>query len=36
MHDLLYNRDILQKKVISMSFKENPYQQISFTDSFPD
>ena len=22
------------KKVISMSFKENPYQQISFTDSF--
>ena len=31
---LLYNRAILEKKVISMSFKENPYQQISFTDSF--
>ena len=32
---LLYNRDILAgKKVISMSFKENAYQQMSFTDSF--
>ena len=31
---LLYNRAILEKKVISMSFKENSYQQISFTDSF--
>ena len=31
---LLYNREILGKKVISMSFKENVYQQISFTDSF--
>ena len=31
---LLYNRDILAgKKVISMSFKENAYQQMSFTDS---
>ena len=30
---LLYNGDILGKKVISMSFKENAYQQISFTDS---
>ena len=34
MPHLLYNRDILEKKVISMSFKENSYQQISFTDSF--
>ena len=34
MSHLLYNRDILEKKVISMSFKENSYQQISFTDSF--
>lgn len=24
----------LGKKVISMSFKENAYQQMSFTDSF--
>lgn len=32
---LLYNRDILVgKKAISMSFKENTYQQMSFTDSF--
>lgn len=32
---LLYNRDILAgRKVISMSFKENAYQQMSFTDSF--
>ena len=32
---LLYNRDILAgKKVISMSFKENAYQQMSVTDSF--
>lgn len=31
---LLYNRDILGKKVNSMSFKENAYQQMSFTDSF--
>ena len=31
---LLYNRGILRKKVVSMSFKENAYQQISFTDSF--
>ena len=31
---LLYNRAILEKKVIFMSFKENSYQQISFTDSF--
>ena len=31
---LLYNRDILGRKVISMSFKENAYQQMSFTDSF--
>ena len=41
---LLYNRDIkttvckttkwLGKKVISMSFKENTYQQMSFADSF--
>lgn len=31
---LLYNRAILEKKVISMSFKENSYQQISFTVSF--
>ena len=31
---LLYNRDILGKKVITMSFKENTYQQISFTDSY--
>ena len=32
---LLYNRDILVgKKAISMSFKENAYQQMSFTDSF--
>ena len=30
---LLYNRGILRKKVVSMSFKENAYQQISFTDS---
>lgn len=34
MFYLLYNRDILRKKVISMSFKENACQQISFTDSF--
>ena len=34
---LLYNRDILAgKKVISMSFKENAYQQMSFTDSFSE
>ena len=34
---LLYNRDILAgKKVISMSFKENSYQQMSFTDSFSE
>lgn len=32
---LLYNRDILVgKEAISMSFKENTYQQMSFTDSF--
>lgn len=31
---LMYNRDILGKKVISMSFKENACQQMSFTDSF--
>ena len=31
---LLYNRDILGKKVFFMSFKENAYQQMSFTDSF--
>ena len=31
---LLYNRGILRKKVVSMSFKENADQQISFTDSF--
>ena len=30
----MYNRDILGKKVNSMSFKENAYQQMSFTDSF--
>ena len=34
MVHLLYNRDILGKKVFSMSFKENAYQQMSFTDSF--
>lgn len=28
---LLYNRDILEKKVISISFKENAYQTRSFT-----
>ena len=33
---LLYNRDILRKKVFSMSFKENAYQQMSFTDSFSE
>ena len=34
---LLYNRDILAgKKVISMSFKENAYQQMSFKDSFSE
>ena len=34
---LLYNRDILVgKKAISMSFKENTYQQMSFTDSFSE
>ncbi len=31
---LLYNRNILEKKVASTSFKENDYQQMSFTDSF--
>ena len=31
---LRYNRDILGKKEISMSFKENNCQQISFTDTF--
>ena len=31
---LLYNRDILRKKVFSMAFNENAYQQMSFTDSF--
>ena len=36
---LLYNRVSkpqcdLEKKVISMSFKENTYQQMLFTDSF--
>lgn len=31
---MLYNRDILGKKVFTMSFKENSYQQISITDSF--
>lgn len=34
MPHLLYNKDIPEKKVISMSFKQNSYQQISFTDSF--
>ena len=32
---LLYNGDILtRKRDTAMSFKENAYQQISFTDSF--
>lgn len=31
---LLYNRDISEKKEVSMSFKENSCQQISFSDSF--
>ena len=31
---MLYTRDILRKKVLTMSFKENTCQQISFTDSF--
>ena len=34
---LLYNRDILAgKKVISMSFKENTYHQMPFTDNFSE
>lgn len=31
---LLYNRDISEKKEVSMSFKENSCQKISFSDSF--
>ena len=34
---LLYNKDISAgKKVISMSFKENAYQQMPFTDNFSE